>query len=77
MQFNVTYKTHKPEDGYTKEIRKYAWLPTFVNDRWLWLERYYVLVMYKKEQHVAKLDGKDIGFNVGKWVILDKRFKDW
>lgn len=75
MQINQTYKTHEPENGYTKEIRRFALWPVFIIDRWVWLERYYVLKAYIVTTYKVKVEGQDAAFNVGEWKTISKRIK--
>lgn len=48
MKWNVKPKKPIPIEGDTKEKIRFAFFPTKVEDKWLWLEKYVSIYQYKK-----------------------------
>lgn len=61
------------EEGSTRMMRVFAYLPIEVGGYRIWLEHYEVLQGWIIERFKLKVDGQDKAFEVGKWVDISKR----
>lgn len=62
--------------GSTRMVNRFAWLPTVVGGRIIWLETYQILKARIGHTHTVVLEGKPVNFMVAKWVELSKRVID-
>lgn len=69
MIIQTEHKLEQLENGYTTTVKRFAWLPVFIGNCWVWLERYEVLKGYFYQNFQV---GDNV-FVVGKWVELSKR----
>lgn len=62
-----------PPLGTTRLRKRFAWLPVFIKNECIWLERYEVLQAFVGEQFIVKIDDKPAEFIVAKWKTISKR----
>jgi hypothetical protein len=76
MRWLSKYTQARFEEGTTRLVRVFAFLPTYVMGKIVWLERYEVLQAYIIQVYKLKVDGADKAFEVGTWVEISKRTMD-
>jgi len=79
MRLNFTRIT--PEPGTSKIIKRFAWLPIFVGNECIWLERYEVLLVWTSITHPAVVkdkagNDKEIYLEYSQWLPLAKRLPE-
>lgn len=57
----------KYQEGATRSILRFAWLPHRIGDKKVWLERYEVLYVWCVEKVKGEIEGKAVEFIVGNW----------
>lgn len=73
MVFKSRYtKTNYPANA-NRLHRRFAWLPVYIDGDMVWFETYDVLQVYAMELYTTNLSGKDVGFQIFKWVDVSKR----
>lgn len=68
--YNQKYEA--PEVGEAKIKNKFAWSPTRIGDKIVWLS-YYELIYIFAEQSLNIPDNKEIKFK--QWILIDTRCK--
>ena len=80
MRKQLDYNIQEPQDTDTRTKRLFAWLPVLVGNTWVWLERYYVLEVYKTENVIVAIEQDDKRipkkFTIGKWLTVSKALID-
>lgn len=61
--------------GTTRIVPLFAWLPVFISDSYVWLERYEVLEGYIQMQYTVIVNDKTVVASVCKWLELSKRLR--
>ena len=70
MKWRISKNTYK--NGETMLIKKFAFMPVFINGFLIWLSFYDILKAY-----VVTTTSTDVGtFENAKWVIVSKRIKN-
>lgn len=59
--------------GSIRLLKRFAWLPLFIGDDLIWLERYEVLQGYIGQQYQLSIENKPVTFTVADWITLSKR----
>lgn len=65
------------QEGETRESLRFAWLPHYVGNVRIWLQKYEVLEVYHIEKIPATLDGMPYVFTIGKWIKATERLIKW
>lgn len=77
MIWNAKYTKAQYANGTTRLKRVFAFKPTYIDGKIIWLETYEILQMYKLEKHLAVLDPSKpteaSEFFLGAWIDISKR----
>lgn len=76
----MRFKVDQPKEEETRILKKFAWLPVYIDDCKVWFEFYEIMQIYKKVDEVLLLEQplpnppKPLGiFKILKWVSVSKR----
>ena len=77
MIWNAKYTKAEYANGTTRLKRVFAFKPTYIDGKIIWLSTYEVLQMYKLEKHLVILDPvkptEATEFFIGAWIDISKR----
>jgi hypothetical protein len=76
MRWLSKYTEARFEEGATRLVRVFAFFPTAIGGKVVWLETFEILQAYIIQVYKLKVDGADKAFEVGKWVEISKRTMD-
>lgn len=62
-----------PHHNDFKTKLRFAWRPRRIGSVLIWFERYEVAYVYVVDTVVAVIEGKEMKFDVGRWVKVSER----
>lgn len=73
MKWKSKYTKPQITPNSTRLLRKFAWVPRYIDGNVVWLEYYEVLQGYIPMNYSVHLDGKNVNFIVLEWINLSER----
>jgi hypothetical protein len=76
MRWNAANIRTDNKQGDISLIRRFAWLPTYIAGKIVWLEFFDILQMYEVHTYTVTIDEQQTAFVTGKWIHLSKRIAE-